>query len=62
MPVNGTRFTFTAGSTPENTFAVVNFELYQSYSELFTLRLTLASTDPAIGFEKVLDEKATLTI
>lgn len=62
MPVNGTRFTFTAGSTPENTFAVVNFELSQSYSELFTLRLTLASTDPAIGFEKVLDEKATLTI
>ena len=62
MPANGTRFTFTAGSTPENTFAVVNFELSQSYSELFTLRLTLASTDPAIGFEKVLDEKATLTI
>ncbi|MBU9845662.1 contractile injection system protein, VgrG/Pvc8 family, partial [Rahnella ecdela] len=59
---NGTRFTFTAGSVAKDTFAVVSFQLSQAYSELFTLDVTLASSDPAIGFEKVLDEMATLTI
>ncbi|MBF7994840.1 type VI secretion system tip protein TssI/VgrG [Rahnella laticis] len=62
MAINGTRFTFTAGSTAKDTFAVVNFHLSQNYSELFTLNITLASSDPAVGFEKVLDENATLTI
>ncbi|WP_413530201.1 type VI secretion system tip protein TssI/VgrG [Rahnella inusitata] len=62
MAVNGTRFTFKAGSTPDDTFAVVSFHLSQSYSELFTLNVLLASSDPAIGFEKVLDEVATLVI
>lgn len=62
MAINGTRFTFKAGSTPKNTFAVVSFHLSQSYSELFTLDLVLASHDPAIGFEKILDEVATLAI
>ncbi|MFU2315804.1 type VI secretion system tip protein VgrG [Rahnella sp. PCH160] len=62
MPLNGTRFTFTAGSAPRDTFAVVSFQLSQAYSELFTLSLVLASSDPAVGFDKVLDEMATLTI
>jgi type VI secretion system secreted protein VgrG len=62
MPIYGTRFTFTAGSVAKDTFAVVSFQLSQAYSELFTLDVTLASSDPAVGFEKVLDELATLTI
>lgn len=62
MAVNGTRFTFKAGSTPKDTFAVVSFHLSQSYSELFTLNVVLASSDPAIGFEKMLDDVATLAI
>ncbi|MBU9845842.1 type VI secretion system tip protein TssI/VgrG [Rahnella ecdela] len=62
MPLHGTRFTFMAGSVAKDTFAVVSFQLSQAYSELFTLDVTLASSDPAIGFEKVLDEMATLTI
>ncbi|RJT32776.1 type VI secretion system Vgr family protein [Rahnella woolbedingensis] len=62
MAVNGTRFTFAAGSVSRETFAVVSFHLSQAYSELFTLNITLASSDPAIGFEKIVDEMATLTL
>lgn len=40
----------------------MNFHLSPRYSELFTLNITLARCDPAVGFEKVLDENATLTI
>ncbi|MBV6818403.1 type VI secretion system tip protein VgrG [Rahnella sp. PD12R] len=62
MPLNGTRFTINVGKTPKDTFAVLNFTLSQTYSELFTLGVVLVSSDPAIGFEKVLDEVATLVI
>ncbi|AVF36967.1 type VI secretion system tip protein TssI/VgrG [Rahnella sikkimica] len=62
MPLNGTRFTINVGNTPKGTFAVLNFTLSQRYSELFTLGVVLVSSDPAIGFEKVLDEVATLVI
>ena len=62
MASDGTRFTFTAGSTPANTFAVVSFQLSQSYSSLFNLELTVVSNDPAIEFKKVLDQMSTLTI
>lgn len=62
MPLNGTRFTFSAGTAPRDTFAVTSFHLSQCYSELFTLNVVLVSSDPAVGFDKVLDEMATLTI
>ncbi|QLK63372.1 type VI secretion system tip protein VgrG (plasmid) [Enterobacteriaceae bacterium Kacie_13] len=62
MAINGTRFTFTAGTATRDTFAVVSFHLSQCYSELFTLNVVLLSSDPAVGVDKVLDEMATLTI
>lgn len=62
MASDGTRFTFTAGSTPANTFAVVNFQLSQSYSSLFNLQITVVSSDPAIEFREILDQMSTLTI
>ncbi|MEW7315106.1 type VI secretion system tip protein TssI/VgrG [Buttiauxella gaviniae] len=62
MTSDGTRFTFTAGSLPANTFAVVDFQLTQSLSSLFRLELTLASSNPALEFRKVLDQGGTLII
>ncbi|MFP2513471.1 contractile injection system protein, VgrG/Pvc8 family [Buttiauxella agrestis] len=62
MASDGTRFTFTAGRTPADTFAVVNFKLKQSLSSLFSLEITVACNDPAIGFQKLLDEYGVLTI
>lgn len=62
MAINGTRFTFTSGDLPEDIFVVVDFDLTQSLSTLFCLKVTLASREPAIGFENLLDETATLTI
>ncbi|WP_244212432.1 contractile injection system protein, VgrG/Pvc8 family, partial [Buttiauxella izardii] len=62
MASDGTRFIFTAGRTPAETFAVVGFTLKQSLSSLFRLDITVACNDPAIGFKQVLDEMATLTI
>jgi len=62
MATDGTRFTFTAGRTPADTFAVVNFKLKQSLSSLFSLEITVACNDPAIGFKAILDETATLLI
>ncbi|KFC77656.1 type VI secretion system tip protein VgrG [Buttiauxella agrestis] len=62
MASDGTRFTFTAGRTPADTFAVVNFKLKQSLSSLFSLEITVACNDPAIGFKAILDEFALLTI
>ncbi|SUW65141.1 Uncharacterized protein conserved in bacteria [Buttiauxella agrestis] len=62
MASDGTRFTFTAGRTPADTFAVVNFKLKQSLSSLFSLDITVACHDPAIGFKAILDEYSLLTI
>ncbi|KFC80229.1 type VI secretion system tip protein VgrG [Buttiauxella agrestis] len=62
MASDGTRFTFTAGRTPADTFAVVNFTLKQSLSSLFSLDITIACNDQAIGFQKLLDEYGVLTI
>ncbi|AVF37738.1 type VI secretion system tip protein TssI/VgrG [Rahnella sikkimica] len=62
MAINGTRFTFTSGELPEDTFVVINFDLSQSLSTLFCLNVTLASRKPAISFENLLDETATLTV
>ncbi|MEW7311335.1 type VI secretion system tip protein TssI/VgrG [Buttiauxella gaviniae] len=62
MASDGTRFTFTAGRTPDDTFAVVDFQLTQSLSSLFRLELTLASSNPALEFRKVLDQAGTLII
>ncbi|MEW7311506.1 type VI secretion system tip protein TssI/VgrG [Buttiauxella gaviniae] len=62
MASDGTRFTFTAGRTPDDTFAVVGFQLTQSLSSLFRLELTLASSNPALEFRKVLDQGGTLII
>ncbi|KFC77711.1 type VI secretion system tip protein TssI/VgrG [Buttiauxella agrestis] len=62
MASDGTRFTFIAGRTPADTFAVVGFKLKQSLSSLFSLEITVACNDPAIGFKAILDEFALLTI
>ncbi|OAT19177.1 VgrG family protein [Buttiauxella gaviniae ATCC 51604] len=62
MASDATRFTFIAGRTPADTFAVVNFKLQQSLSSLFSLDITVACNDPAIGFQKLLDEYGVLTI
>ncbi|MEW7312276.1 type VI secretion system tip protein TssI/VgrG [Buttiauxella gaviniae] len=62
MASDVTRFTFTAGRTPDDTFAVVDFQLTQSLSSLFRLELTLASSNPALEFRKVLDQGGTLII
>ncbi|MEW7312483.1 type VI secretion system tip protein VgrG [Buttiauxella gaviniae] len=62
MASDGTRFTFIAGRTPDDTFAVVDFQLTQSLSSLFRLELTLASSNPALEFRKVLDQGGTLII
>ncbi len=62
MASDGTRFTFNAGRTPHDTFAVVSFQLTQSYSTLFSLDISVACNDPAIDFRKIIDEMAILTI
>ncbi|MGK7245120.1 hypothetical protein ACSPAH_04995 [Buttiauxella agrestis] len=62
MATDGTHFTFTVGRTPANTFAVVGFKLKQSLSSLFTLDITVACNNPAIGFKAILDEFALLSI
>ncbi len=35
MPLNGTRFTFTAGTAPRDTFAVTSFHLSQWFTPNF---------------------------
>ncbi|MGB7800868.1 contractile injection system protein, VgrG/Pvc8 family, partial [Buttiauxella sp.] len=62
MASDGTRFTFSAGHTPADTFAVVGFKLKQSLSSLFSLDITVACKDPAIDFKNILDETATLVL
>ncbi|OWO78898.1 type IV secretion protein Rhs [Photorhabdus luminescens] len=58
----GLQFTLTAGGLPPHTFVVSAFTLNEAFSTPFTLAVSLASTDPAIDFAAVLDNRATLTI
>ncbi|QNJ37161.1 type VI secretion system tip protein VgrG [Xenorhabdus nematophila] len=59
---SGLQFTLTAGGLPPQTFVVTDFTLNESFSQPFSLRVGLASADPAIDFPAVLDRTATLTI
>ncbi|WP_240651642.1 type VI secretion system tip protein VgrG [Serratia microhaemolytica] len=59
---NGLYFTLSAGGQPAGTFAVVDFTLNEHYSSLFELELNLASADPAIDFDAVLDRGAKLSV
>lgn len=62
MPVQGTHFTLEVDGQAPETFAVVDFRHSQSCSSLFSLRVTVASSNPAISFEQLLESNATLTI
>ena len=53
------RFTFTAGKTA---FDVVEFTLHEGLSETFHLDVQLASEDPAVDFNGILDGTGLLTI
>ncbi|NWD09738.1 contractile injection system protein, VgrG/Pvc8 family, partial [Pseudomonas gingeri] len=54
------RFTF--DPLQGDAFDVVSFELEEGLSQLFELRLDLASHDPAIDFNRILDLPALFTI
>ncbi|MBN3856038.1 type VI secretion system tip protein VgrG [Paraburkholderia sp. Ac-20340] len=55
------RFTFEM-CTARVPFEVVEFELVEGLSESFKLTVELSSQNPAVDFQKVLDQPATLTI
>lgn len=59
--LTGLNFTLTS-SLPQDTFAVVSFELLEAFSSPFTLHLRLVSTNPAVDFAAVMDNPATLTV
>ncbi|WP_127956580.1 type VI secretion system tip protein VgrG [Serratia microhaemolytica] len=59
---SGLQFTLAAGGQPAGTFAVVDFTLNEHYSSLFELELNLASVNPAIDFDAVLDRGAKLSV
>lgn len=59
---SGLQFTLTASGLPEQTLVVVDFSLSEGLSSPFVLHVGLASADPAIAFDAVLDEAATLFI
>ena len=62
MPVQGTYFTLDIEGQAAETFAVVEFHLSQSFSTLFTLSITVASTCPAVPLEQLLESNATLNL
>ncbi|WP_127960274.1 type VI secretion system tip protein TssI/VgrG [Serratia microhaemolytica] len=59
---SGLQFTLSAGGQPAGTFAVVDFTLHEHDSSLFELELNLASRNPAVDFDAVLDRGATLSV
>ncbi|EAA7842699.1 type VI secretion system tip protein VgrG [Salmonella enterica] len=62
MSLSGLRFTLEVDGLPPDTFAVTEFHLSQSLSSLFSLALTLASAQPSLSFEQVLEKTAHLTV
>lgn len=62
MSLKGLRFTLDVDGQAPDTFAVVNFELMQSYSEPFVLDVDVASKLFDRQAKTLLEKKATLTI
>ncbi|BES73437.1 hypothetical protein RE428_44550 [Marinobacter nanhaiticus D15-8W] len=58
----GLQFTARLGSLPDDTFAVVDFELTEGLSRPFDLKLNLASTFADLAVADVLDQGAELVI
>ena len=56
------RFGFTAKALPSDTFAVVDLVGNEAISRLYEFTLTLVSENPALVFETVLNQPATLMI
>ncbi len=59
---SGLKFTLTVQGLPPDTFAVTDFSLTESFSSPYLLEVGLVSEDPAVSFESVLDNNATLTV
>ncbi|MGF2736205.1 type VI secretion system Vgr family protein [Marinobacter sp. DUT-1] len=63
MPqASGLQFTARVGDFPSDHFAVVAFALTESLSELFQGRLELASTDPDVSAESMLEQPVDLVV
>ncbi|SFN59063.1 type VI secretion system Vgr family protein [Marinobacter pelagius] len=63
MPqASGLQFTARVGDFPSDHFAVVAFALTESLSELFRGRLELASTDPDVPAEAMLEQPVDLVV
>ncbi|MFO7530159.1 MAG: type VI secretion system tip protein TssI/VgrG [Marinobacter sp.] len=63
MPqASGLQFTARVGDFPSDHFAVVAFALTESLSELFQGRLELASTDPDVSAESMLEHPVDLVV
>ncbi|MBH84727.1 MAG: type VI secretion system tip protein VgrG [Alteromonadaceae bacterium] len=58
----GLQFTARLGSLPDDTFSVVEFELTESLSDLFHLKLDLASAFDDLAVTDVLDQDAELVL
>ncbi|MFW0767448.1 type VI secretion system tip protein VgrG [Trabulsiella odontotermitis] len=59
---SGLKFTLTVQGLPPETFAVTDFSLTESFSSPYLLEVGLVSEDPAVSFESVLDNNATLSV
>ncbi|HAT1682917.1 TPA: type VI secretion system tip protein VgrG [Klebsiella oxytoca] len=58
----GLQFTVKLGTLPENTFAVVDFQLEEALNQPFTLMLNLASPRSDVDFGEVLDQSCELLV
>ncbi|WP_284692484.1 type VI secretion system tip protein TssI/VgrG [Aggregatibacter actinomycetemcomitans] len=58
---SGLQFTFHSAGVSSDSFEVLGFDLWDGYSEPFTLHLELSSKNDAIPFVAVLDNEAYLT-
>jgi type VI secretion system secreted protein VgrG len=59
---NGLKFTALVGDLPKDLFAVVSFRLTESLSSLFKGTLELASTDPSVSADEVLEQPVELVV
>ena len=59
---SGLQFTLTVAGLPPTTFVVAGFTLVESFSSPWRLEADLASASPAVPFEEVLDNSATLCV
>ncbi|MBC7193689.1 contractile injection system protein, VgrG/Pvc8 family, partial [Marinobacter sp.] len=62
LQANGLQFTATVGELPRDLFSVVRFRITESLSTLVTGTLQLASTDPSIAPEEVLEQPVDLVV